>query len=63
MTPILLLVFRPGALVRVFPMEFGVTAGDQLLLDVGAIDGQFRDGAAVAICGDAADANGVADNQ
>ena len=49
--------------MRVFPIDVGVPAGDQLLLDVGSIDGQFRDGVAMAISGDAADANGVTDDQ
>ena len=49
--------------MRVFPIDVGVTAGDQLLLDVGTIDGEFRHGAAISIRGDAADANGAADNQ
>ena len=49
--------------MRVLPIDLGVTAGDQLLLDVGAVDGEFRDGAAIAICGDAADPNGATDHQ
>ena len=63
MMPVLSLVLRPGALVRVFPIDVGVPAGDQLFLDVRAINGQFRDGAAIAISGDAADANGVSYDQ
>ena len=40
-----------------------MTGGDQLLLDVGTIHKQFCHGAAVAISGDAADADGATDNQ
>ena len=43
----------PGALMRVLPIDVRMTASDQLLLDVGAIDGEFRDGAAIANAGDA----------
>ena len=39
--------------MRVLPIDVRMTAGDQLLLDVGAIDGEFRDGAAIAIGSDA----------
>ena len=49
--------------MRVFPIDVGVPAGDQLFLDVRAINGQFRDGAAIAISGDAADANGATDDK
>ena len=34
MTQALLLVLRPGTLMRVLPIDVGVTADDQLLLDV-----------------------------
>ena len=38
-------------------------AGDQLLLDVGAINEQLSHGASIAISIDATDANGSTDNQ
>ena len=38
--------------MRVLPIDVRMTASDQLLLDAGAIDGEFRDGAAIANGGD-----------
>ena len=38
MTLVLLLVLRPGTLMRVLPIDVGVTADYQLLLDVRAIN-------------------------
>ena len=49
--------------MRVLPIDVGVTADYQLLLDVGAINRKFRHGAATAIRGDSADANGASDDQ
>ena len=49
--------------MRVLPIDVGMTAGHQLLLDVGAINKQFCHGAPIPVGGHTTNANALAHNQ
>ena len=57
MTPVLLLVFLPGALVSALLIDLSVTSGDHLPLNVRLPNEQLCHGAIVAVFGDASNSD------